>query len=122
MGYSDIYRIIGFKVSDNKVVCSNHFESGKPMFLCDTATLYLTVIGCCQSIPLKRRKLDYKCKEVMPEDNQNPIVVSSDNDKKVQCNLLLKSGLLFDHFTRDSDKKLHAGFPDSSKVRLAFDQ
>ena len=36
----------------------------------------------------------------MPEDNQNPINVSSDNDKKAQCNLLGKSTLLCDHFTK----------------------
>ena len=71
----------GFKVSDNKVVCSNHFECGKPTFLCDTPTMYLTVSSSRQSTLRKRRKLDYKCKQVMPEDSQDQIDVSPDNDK-----------------------------------------
>ena len=58
----------------------------------------------------------------MPKDNQDPIDVSPDNDKKVPCNLMVKSALLFDHFTRDSAMKLYTGFSDSSTFRLVFDQ
>ena len=58
----------------------------------------------------------------MSEDIQDAIDISPDNDKQVQCNLLVKSAPLFDHFTRDSDVKLCAGFSDSSTFRLFFDQ
>ena len=57
----------------------------------------------------------------MSEDIQDAIDISPDNDKQVQCNLLVKSAPLFDHFTRDSDVKLCTGFSDSSTFRL-FDQ
>ena len=114
--------LVGFKVSDDKVVCSNHFECGKPTFLCHTPTMYLTVGSSRQSKPRKRRKLDYKCKQDMPEDNQDPTDVSPDNDKKVQRNLLVKSVPLFDRFTRDSDVKLYTGFSYASTFRLVFDQ
>ena len=58
----------------------------------------------------------------MPEGSQDQIDISPDNDKNVQCNLLVKLALLFDHFTRDSEVKLHTGFSDSSTFRLVFDQ
>ena len=114
--------LVGFKVSDNRVVCSNHFECRKPTFLCDIPTMYLAVSSSRQSTPRKRRKLDYKCKQDIPEDNQDQIDVSPDNHKKVQCNLLVKSALLFEPFTRDSDVKLYTGFSDTSTLRLIFDQ
>ena len=57
--------------------------------LCDIPTMYLTVCSSCQSTPCRRRKLDYKCKQVMPEDIQDAIEVSPDNDKEVLCNLLV---------------------------------
>ena len=114
--------LVGFKVSDTKVVCSNHFECGKPTFLCDTPTMYLTVSSSRQSTPRKRRKLDYKCKQGIPGDNQDPIDVFPDNDKIVQCNLQVKSALLFDYFTRNSDVKLNTGFSETSTFRLVFDQ
>ena len=114
--------LVGFKVSDNKVVCSNHFQCGKPTFLCDTPTMYLTVSSSRQTRPRKRRKLDYKGKQDIPGDNQDPIDVFPDNDKIVQCNLQVKSALLFDYFTRNSDVKLYTGFSDTSTFRLVFDQ
>ena len=114
--------LVGFKVSDNKVVCSKHLECGKPTFLSNTPTMYLTVSSSHQSTPCKRRKLEYKCKQDMAEDNHDPTDVSSDNDKIVRCNLQVKSALLFDHFTRDSDANLYTGFWDTSTFRLAFDQ
>ena len=41
---ADIYEgFVGFKVSDNKVMCSKHFKCGKPTYLCNTPTIYLTV-------------------------------------------------------------------------------
>ena len=113
--------LVDFKVSDNKVARSNHFECGKPTFLCDTLAMYLTVSSSRQSTPRKRRKLDYKCNQDMPEDNQDSIDVYPDNDKIVQSNLLLNLPL-FDHFTRDSDVKLYTGFSDTSTFRLVFDQ
>ena len=58
----------------------------------------------------------------MPEDNQDQSDTSPDNDKNVQCNLLVKSALLYNHFTRDSDVKMYTGFSDSSTFRLTFDQ
>ena len=58
----------------------------------------------------------------MAEDFQDAIDVSPDNGKDVQCNLLVKSALLFEHFTRDSDVKLHTDFSDSSTFTLVFDQ
>ena len=57
----------------------------------------------------------------MPKDNQDLIDVSPDNDRKVHCNLLVKSALLSDHFTKDSDVKLCTGFSDSSTFRLVFE-
>ena len=109
--------LVGCKVSVNKVVRFNYFECGKPAFLCDTSTRYLIV-----SSIRKRRKLDCICKQVMAENFQDAIDVSPDNDKEVQCNLLVKSALLFEQFTRDSDVKLHTGFSDSSTFTLVFDQ
>ena len=114
--------LVGFKVSDNKVVCSNYFECEKPTFLCDTPTIYLIVSSSRQSTPLKRGKLDYKCKQGMTEDSQDPIDVSPDNNKIIQCILLVKSALLFDHFARDSDVKLYTDFSDTSALRLFFHQ
>ena len=58
----------------------------------------------------------------MPEDIQDANDASLGNDNEVQCNLLVKCALLFDHFTRDSDLKLYTSFSDSSTFRLAFDQ
>ena len=84
--------------------------------------MYLAVSSSRQSAPRTRTKLDYKWKQVMPEDIQDANDVSPGNDKEVQCNLLVKSALLFDHFTRDSDLKLYTGFSDSSTFRFAFDQ
>ena len=57
----------------------------------------------------------------MAENFQDAIDVSPDNDKEVQCNLLVKSALLFEQFTRDSDVKLYTGFSDSSTFTLVFD-
>ena len=45
--------LVCFKVSDNKVVCSSHFELGKPTFLCDTPTILVIVSSSRQSTPLK---------------------------------------------------------------------
>ena len=50
-----------------------HFERGKLTFLCDTPRMYLTVSSSRQSTPRKKRKMDYKCKQDITEDNQDPV-------------------------------------------------
>ena len=50
--------LIGFKCSDYKVACSNHFEYGKPTFNSSYPTLYLIASDIQKTSPKKRRKIN----------------------------------------------------------------
>ena len=114
---ADIYEgFVGFKVSDKSHVLQALQMWETNVFVQHSNNLLDS--SSHQSMPHKTRKLDYKCKHLLSEDNQDPIDVSPGNDKKVQCNLLVKSALLFYHFTRDSDVKLYTGCSGSSTFRL----
>ena len=51
--------VVNFKPTDSTVVCSNHFEYGKPTFLFPDPTWCMTVRAARSKSPVKRRKLVY---------------------------------------------------------------
>ena len=74
-----------FEVSDYKVVCSNHFQFGKPTFSSHVPTLYLVASDKSKRSPRKRK---------IPARNDNgnspsnaPMKCSRFQEAQVQCNI-----------------------------------
>ena len=100
--------LVGFKVTANKTVCSNHFEHGQPTFAKPIPTLFMVANDSYKSTPKKRRKI--KKSDIAPGISQDDMDmeyvgdgVSGHAEKEVQCVIPFKSALTFAQFTRDHD-------------------
>ena len=105
-----------FVVSDYKVVCSNHFQFGKPTFSSHVPTLYLVASDTSKRSPRKRK---------IPTRNDNgnspsnaPKKCSRFQEAQVQCNICFT----FEQLTREHDVRFYTGLPSSSAFRLLFEQ
>ena len=110
--------LVGFQATNNKVVCSNHFEFGKPTFSSSMPTMYLAIRSYDKS-PKKRRKLSYKPTSTVTSLTDIKLE-SNENDKTVQCSFSIKAALVFANLTRDNDVKFFTGFSDRSVFELVF--
>ena len=87
--------LVDFVVSNNKVVCSNHFQYAKPTFACPVPTIFMSVRSNEKPSPNKRRKITYPKKLEFSESDQDCGESSSNNDKETQCSIHLLSLLCF---------------------------
>ena len=102
-----------FVVSDYKVVCSNHFQFGKPTF---SSHVYLVASDKFKHSPRKRK---------IPTRNNNgnspsnaPKKCSRFQEAQVECNICFT----FEQLTREHDVRFYPGLPSSSAFRLLFEQ
>ena len=121
--------LVGFKATKNTVVCSNHFEYGKPTFKSGVPTKHLTVRSLYIS-PKKRRKLSYsssattttrrteKQSEEFEQPEINEVESESTDDKEIQCSLQI--ALVFADLTRDSDVNFFTGLENSRAFTMLF--
>ena len=110
--------LVGFHVTNNKVVCSNHFEFGKPTFSSSMPTMYLAIRSYDKS-PKKRRKLSYKPTSTVTNLTDIKLEIN-ENDKTVQCSFSIKAALVFADLTRNNDVKFFTGYSDRSVFELVF--
>ena len=117
--------LVDFSVSNNKVVCSNHFQYGKPTYASPYPTLYMTLRSTQKGSPCKRRKLEYK-KEPADEDDTLPEPHAGSSkegiaDKGVQCSEHIRSTMIFSDLTRDVDVNFFTGLQDAATFKIIFD-
>ncbi|XP_065645488.1 uncharacterized protein LOC136075965 [Hydra vulgaris] len=115
--------LLNFTVSDNKVVCSNHFEFGKPTFASPIPTLYLNIRNAYKESPTKRRKL--KKLDLIVESDSNSFstslaIESETCDKSIQCNEPIRGSMIFANLTRDSDVQFFTGLANSNIFEMLF--
>ena len=73
-----------FLATDNKVVCSNHFQYGKPTFASPKPTLYLVQSDKRKPSPRKRRIIDKETAAAGPSKVNLPNVLEAG----VQCDIV----------------------------------
>lgn len=110
--------LVGFVVTNNKVVCSNHFEFGKPTYISNTPTLYLSVRS---HSPKKRRKIVYHEIPRGKKGGSGNEHVETHTDQSIQCEIPLKCAIEFSFLTRNADVNFYTGFEDAETFSLAFD-
>ena len=113
--------LAGFVVTNNKVVCSNHFEFGKPTYASPIPTLFMTMRKAEEPSPRKRRKINYK-KLVFDEDENKNISTLEETSKNVeiQCSLHIPSAMVFADLTRDIDVNYFTGFKNRDAFNMVF--
>ena len=82
----------GFIVSDNKVVCSNHFEYAKPTYASPVPTMFMNIRKALEPSPKKRRTIVYK--KLAFDNNQSKdcpssVAVETTKSVEVQCSIRL---------------------------------
>ena len=113
--------LVDFVVSNNKVVCSNHFQYAKPTFACPVPTIFMSVRSNEKPSPNKRRKITYPKKLEFSESDQDCGESSSNNDKETQCSIHLRSAMLFADLTKNTDVNFFTGLKDSATFSLIFE-
>ena len=109
-----------FTAADHKVVCSNHFEYGKPTPLSPTPSIFLTESDLkWKRSPHRRRKInratvEVPCKRIAPNE-----IKESSNDSQ---STFQKIPMYFGQITRESDVKLFTGIKDTATFKFLFDQ
>ncbi|XP_065677382.1 uncharacterized protein LOC100200518 [Hydra vulgaris] len=115
--------LINFTVSDNKVVCSNHFEFGKPTFAFPNPTLYMNIRNAEKESSTKRRKLERFDVILESEANSSSTSLTLENkhcDKSIQCNEPIRRSIIFADLTRDSDVQFFTGLANSNAFEMLF--
>ena len=107
-----------FKATDHQVVCSNHFQFGKPTFSYPNPTLYLKVSDGTKKSPRKRRKI-VKHSSVN-NDQTSSQGTSGVNDYQTE-RPLASPCIKFEKLTRDSDVKLFTGLENAEVFQAVFE-
>ena len=89
-----------FVVSDYKVVCSNHFQFGKPTFSSHVPTLYLVASDTSKRSPRKRKIPTRNDNENSPSNA--PKKCSRFQEAQVQCNICFT----FEQLMREHDVQI----------------
>ena len=110
--------LVGFQVSNNKTVCSNHFEYGKPTFGSPNPTFYLVVSDNKRTSPQKRKMPNYK---IDFHAANKKIQRSPFESVGVQCELNYKSDLNFAQITRECDVNFYTGLRSSAAFKMMFE-
>ena len=108
-----------FLATDNKVVCSNHFQYGKSTFASPKPTLYLVQSDKRKSSPRKRRIIDKEAAAAGPSMVNSPNV----SEAGVQCNIvspLAYTSLTFAILSRNHDVSMFTGLPSASSFECVF--
>lgn len=114
---------LGFKATNNHMVCSNHFEHGKPTFQSPNPTLFLVKSDKNKKSPKKRRKLERQvstpasCTSIS-ETESTPS--TSSNPSTPKSHQISGPCLTFEQLTRDSDVRLFTGFQNAACFELVF--
>lgn len=109
-----------FTAADHKVVCSNHFEYGKPTDVSPFPTCFLTKSDMqLKKSPYKRRKIkrenvDASLKRSAPEDSTEHEIYSEESTMKISMH--------FAQITRESDVKVFTGIKDPKTFKFIFEQ
>ena len=90
----------GFIVSDNKFVCSNNFQYGKPTYASPVPTILMNIRKALEPYPNKRRTKIYKSQR---KDYPFSAVVETRMCIEVQCSILIAPAMVFADLTRDCD-------------------
>ena len=108
-----------FVASDNRVVCSNHFQYGKPKFASSKPTLYLVQSDKIKSSPRKQRFINKEADEAGPCE----VKLSKVEEAGVQCFMissLAYSSLTFAILSRNHDVSMFTGVPSTSAFECVF--
>ena len=96
----------GFIVSDNKFVCSNNFQYGKPTYASPVPTMLMNIRKALEPYPNKRRTEIYKKSAFdnsQRKDYPFSAVVETRMCIEVQCSILIAPAKVFADLTRDCD-------------------
>ena len=96
----------GFIVSDNKFVCSNNFEYGKPTYASPFPTMLMNIRKALEPYPNKRRTEIYKkpaFDNSQRKDYPFSAVVETRMCIEVQCSILIAPAMVFADLARDCD-------------------
>ena len=113
--------LIDFQVSNNKVVCSNHFEYGKPTFSSPIPTLYMSVHSASKPSPRKRLRRQNRMADVFQPSSSEDIESNTTANEAVQCSDPMISAMIFADLTRDHDVTFFTGLSNSSNFKLVFE-
>jgi len=106
-----------FVATDHKVVCSNHFQYGRPTFSSPTPTEFLVARDYQQSSPRKRRTIQ-KSDQLQSAKAKTPIA----KEEGVQCQIVSPyayDSLTFAQITRENDASQFTGL-SCIKFELLF--
>ena len=114
----------GFIVSDNKVVCSNHFEYAKPTYASPVPTMFMNIRKALEPSPKKRRTIVYK--KLVFDNNQSKdcpssVAVETTKSVEVQCSIRIAPAMIFADLTRNCDVNYFTGLRNIDAFRLVFD-
>eukprot|EP00794_Sanderia_malayensis_P012372 gene12372-13642_t len=109
-----------FTAADHKVVCSNHFEYGKPTPVSPSPSIFLTESDLkWKRSPHRRRKINRVTVEVPCKRTAPNKIEQARNDSEATFQ---KIPMYFAQITRDSDVKLFTGIKDTVTFKFLFDQ
>ena len=113
----------GFIVSDNKVVCSNQFQYGKPTYASPVPIMFMNIRKASEPSPKKRGTIVYK--KLAFDNNQRKDCPSSGaaettKSLEVQCSMRVTPAMVFADLTRDCDVNYFTGLRNTDAFRLVF--
>ena len=101
----------GFIVSDNKVVCSNHFEYGKPTYASSVPTMFVNIRKALETSLKSWCIIAYK--KLAFDNNQNrgcsSVAVETTKNVEVQCSIRVAPVMIFADSTGDCDINYFTG-------------
>ena len=110
-----------FIVSDNKVVCSNHFEYGKPTYASPVPTMFMNIRKALEPSK-KRRTIVYKKPAFdnnQSKDYPSSVAVETTKTVEVQCSISIAPAMISADLTRDVN--YFTGLGNIDAFRLVFD-
>ena len=114
----------GFIVSDNKVVCSNHFEYGKPTYASPVQTMFMNIRKALEPSPKKRRTIIYEKPAFdnnQSKDCPSSAAVETTKGVEVQCSIRIAPTMIFADLARDCDVNYFTSLRNIDAFRLVFD-
>ena len=114
----------GFIVSDNKVVCSNHFEYGKPTYASPVQTMFMNIRKALEPSPKKRRTIIYEKPAFdnnQSKDCPSSAAVETTKGVEVQCSIRIAPAMIFADLARDCDVNYFTSLRNIDAFRLVFD-
>ena len=109
-----------FSATDNTLICSNHFEYGKPTFSSPHPTEFLTVSDQrWKKSPKRRRRLERKTEEI-PKKRATTSEVAACENTEAEEKIDVKVPMQFSQLTRDADVRLFTGISDTLTFKFLF--